>query len=516
MNAEAITGTEPFNGSENGVAPRSDLSSKPRASMQWLVHHRSGWQYGEQGILEALAREIEQDIPEENRWCVEFGAGDGHKLPLTCDPVMRKLKWNTLLIEGTAENCERLRLRVPAWARVQEGIVGLPGEDGKTYPEHAKTVDEYMEGVGCPSACGVMVVDIDSFDYYVIARMKARPYILCTEHMDEHMPDHPRKAFVPQLSDCGKMVKSGSGNWHLSATAEAFDETLRGEYTLVFRSRINSIYVRNDVAVKVAKEPDKEIRLNLGGGSFSDPRYTVLDLKNGHDIRKLPYDDNSVAEIYASHVLEHYGFYEEPKLLAAWARVIKPGGIMRIAVPDAKWLAEKILKLEGTGEHRDIEMLVYGAHSEPSNQHHAMFTNDSLREAMNLAGIGLITEFKPFISDDCANHPCSLRLEGIKRYWPRIEKPRATLVISQPRFTFTGHEVCLLEAAREFGFNVQWCGGAFWDRDMTCATMAAIAQTDPDFLIYSDYDSVFELDDLRKMLEAINGDPTMAVIGPCR
>lgn len=47
------------------------------------------------------------------------------------------------------------------------------------------------------------------------------------------------------------------------------------------------------------------IRLNIGAGKTQIPGYTPLDIKDGVDAGKLPYANESVDEVYASHVLEH-------------------------------------------------------------------------------------------------------------------------------------------------------------------------------------------------------------------
>lgn len=494
------------NGSENGVAPHSDSSTEVLDCL-WLLDHRSGWQYGESGVIKAIFSEITNDIPEEHRWCVEFGAGNGSaSLPLTCEHLLRTLEYKALLIDANPEYCDALRASVPKRAVVVNGIVDIAP---------AKTIDEYMKEAGCPGTPALMVIDVDSIDYHIAAGMEARPYVLCIEHMDQQWPMCPRAVAVPSREDCGKpIIDSAARPFTAQATLEAVEVLARKMgYSLVFNTAINGIYVRNDIWPKVAKPAGKSVRLNIGAGAYSDPRYTDIDIKNGIDARHLPYADNSVDEIYASHILEHFSFRETATVLAEWARVLRPGGIMRIAVPNATMLTQDLADIAENGSHEALENVFFGAQATEAGTHKALFTEQRLRERMNEAGIGYVKRFEPFIPGDCSNAKCSINFEGVKRWWPKIEKPTVSLILNQPRLAFTGHEIRLIELAKKLDFNIHTCSGSFWDRDMTAATQSAIAYANPDFLLYSDYDSVFETEDATKLLETINNDPTMAAIG---
>jgi predicted SAM-dependent methyltransferase len=56
-----------------------------------------------------------------------------------------------------------------------------------------------------------------------------------------------------------------------------------------------------------------------------------------HDIRRpLPFPDDSAEVVYASHVLEHLYREEGQQLIHECFRVLAPGGIIRIIVPDVK------------------------------------------------------------------------------------------------------------------------------------------------------------------------------------
>jgi ubiquinone/menaquinone biosynthesis C-methylase UbiE len=64
-------------------------------------------------------------------------------------------------------------------------------------------------------------------------------------------------------------------------------------------------------------------------------------------ITELPFDENCVDLIYSSHNLEYFDRQEVNIVLNEWFRVLKPGGILRIAVPDF----ETMSKLYVLGEY---------------------------------------------------------------------------------------------------------------------------------------------------------------------
>lgn len=55
---------------------------------------------------------------------------------------------------------------------------------------------------------------------------------------------------------------------------------------------------------------------------------------HSHNITQLSFDDESVDLVYASHVLEYFDREEVLLVLREWHRVLKSGGIIRLAVPD--------------------------------------------------------------------------------------------------------------------------------------------------------------------------------------
>jgi SAM-dependent methyltransferase len=63
-----------------------------------------------------------------------------------------------------------------------------------------------------------------------------------------------------------------------------------------------------------------------------------------HDLRRgIPFPDSSADAVYHSHVLEHLDRNMVPRFLAEIKRVLRPGGIHRIVVPDLELQARAYL-----------------------------------------------------------------------------------------------------------------------------------------------------------------------------
>ncbi|HEX8491244.1 MAG TPA: methyltransferase domain-containing protein [Pyrinomonadaceae bacterium] len=97
--------------------------------------------------------------------------------------------------------------------------------------------------------------------------------------------------------------------------------------------------------------------LNLGCGPrfSSDPAWTNVDFHSNsphviaHDLsRGIPFPDATFDAVYHSHVLEHFSPQDGARFIAECWRALKPGGILRVAVPDLEQICRLYLAaLEG-------------------------------------------------------------------------------------------------------------------------------------------------------------------------
>jgi predicted SAM-dependent methyltransferase len=78
-----------------------------------------------------------------------------------------------------------------------------------------------------------------------------------------------------------------------------------------------------------------------------------------HDLRRtLPFGDESIHSIYSSHVLEHLYLQEAKALLEECVRVLVPGGVLRVVVPDLRSIISEYIGDRALGKgSKDIEMM---------------------------------------------------------------------------------------------------------------------------------------------------------------
>lgn len=132
------------------------------------------------------------------------------------------------------------------------------------------------------------------------------------------------------------------------------------------------------------------MKLNLGSGARPLEGYVGVDLDPRADVvcdlRHLEvFEDNSVDEIIAVHVIEHFYLWEAVPLLTEWRRVLVPGGKIILECPDL----EKAARLFLQGEKDQLGMWAFYGNpllKDPLHCHKWGYTPDSLEGVLTKAG----------------------------------------------------------------------------------------------------------------------------------
>lgn len=172
----------------------------------------------------------------------------------------------------------------------------------------------------------------------------------------------------------------------------------------------------------------EDIKLNVGGWQAAEG-WTILDVNPGAhvdhvgDVRDLSFlASQSCSEVYASHVLEHLGYQQEiPDVMLEFHRILKPGGRLRISVPDLETLCE--LFLETGLKSRDkfeIMRMMFGGQMDAYDRHLTGMSFQILGDFMHHAGFAQINRVPSFgLFDDASefrfkNIPISCNMQAIK------------------------------------------------------------------------------------------------------
>lgn len=137
---------------------------------------------------------------------------------------------------------------------------------------------------------------------------------------------------------------------------EALKEELRyfpnSENAIDLLARINAQCFQSASSTKSKTGHTKLNMLNLGRGNRYHPDWTNIDFQSsGTDViafdlnKPLPFEDESFDVVYHSHLLEHFPQSRAPVFTGECFRILKPGGIIRVVVPDLEQIARWYLKM---------------------------------------------------------------------------------------------------------------------------------------------------------------------------
>lgn len=244
------------------------------------------------------------------------------------------------------------------------------------------------------------------------------------------------------------------------------------------------------------------LNLNIGAGQVEIEGFTPVDRRVGSEAYPLAYDDCSVDEIRASHILEHFPQALTQAVLADWVRALKPGGRIRLAVPDFDKIASELK------DHPLRFAYLMGGQTDENDFHKSVWTQTTLRELMGVCGIANIS---PWVSEntDCARLPVSLNLEGVK---PSTDQPhhswdiKLKTCMSVPRYGSLAARGIIEAALRPFKIQLTTSQGVFWGMCMQRDFVEA-ADRGADWILTIDYDSVFTAEHLSQLMGTFGENP---------
>ncbi len=157
--------------------------------------------------------------------------------------------------------------------------------------------------------------------------------------------------------------------------------------------------------VTEAADAAPPLRLHIGGVE-AKAGWRILNVQPGPDVDYegdvadlLPtFADDSVAEIYASHIVEHLGYDKAlPETLAQFARVLQPGGRCYIAVPDMANLCRVFTHPKADLNTRiHVMRILYGGRTDPYDVHVAGFDQEILGFFLGKAGFKRMERVEDF------------------------------------------------------------------------------------------------------------------------
>ncbi len=107
--------------------------------------------------------------------------------------------------------------------------------------------------------------------------------------------------------------------------------------------------------------------VNLGCGSvfIDSPEWINLDfaplsssVRQANLLGRLPLESGETSFVYSSHFFEHIPRSQVPTFLMECFRIMKPGAVIRLVLPDLENMARAYLKHRDQGEHKKADFLV--------------------------------------------------------------------------------------------------------------------------------------------------------------
>jgi hypothetical protein len=192
-------------------------------------------QYGEDGVIE----KIFEIIKDGDKWCVEFGAGDGKTLSNTYNLVLNK-QWRAVEIEANKNLYKKL-------LQTYNGKSQVTCFNKKIDFEGKDTLDNILLKTPIPRDFDLLSIDINGNDYHIWDSIEIyRPKVIIIEYNPTIPNDvefvQPRDMKINQGSSLFSLVKlSREKGYELVAVLEVNALFVKAKYYPLFKIKDNSV-----------------------------------------------------------------------------------------------------------------------------------------------------------------------------------------------------------------------------------------------------------------------------------
>ena len=154
------------------------------------------------------------------------------------------------------------------------------------------------------------------------------------------------------------------------------------------------------------------MKLHIGGKEIKEG-WSILNIQKNDgvdfigDISDLSqFEDNSIDEIYASHVVEHINQKNIKKTLSGIHRVLTTNGKFYISVPDMDVLCKIFIAKEAPTKVKfHVMRMMFGGQIDEFDFHYFGWNLEFLKDYLLIAGFKKIEKVKFFsIFDDTSNY----------------------------------------------------------------------------------------------------------------
>jgi len=179
------------------------------------------------------------------------------------------------------------------------------------------------------------------------------------------------------------------------------------------------------IVERAGHDRNGQILLHIGCGDINARGFINVDARSKPHIHIVTRNlfsldmipSESANLVYMSHVLEHVGHREVVKTLKEMRRVLRPGGVLRVSVPDFDYIVD--IYNATSRNIAAIEQPLMGGQDYPFNFHYCVFNSRHLQDLMLKSGFQSTRSWNPAT---CEHHDfqdwASMNIEWQGRQFP--------------------------------------------------------------------------------------------------